>query len=166
MYTHFLGQTLWKLLGTFFQELRQMKYLDIFSGVLNPAEELSWSVWSIAFKRRFFLKNFIYFRIMTLKKDICELVSHFFVLSVPGSSSPKLEHVLDLINKADNLQIWCLLPSPSFLQSCLCEAFWLQEAGIMQINPPAFHANIPSFLLLSSLGCVPRGELLILPFYS
>lgn len=41
MYIHFLGQRLWKLMGTLFQELMQIKYLDIFSVVFNPAEELS-----------------------------------------------------------------------------------------------------------------------------
>lgn len=101
MYIHFLGQRLWKLMGTLFQELMQIKYLDIFSVVFNPAEELSWSVWTIIFKRRFF---FFFFLIMRLKK-ICEIVSHFFVLQtwreycIPTSHKPQEQTTYQAQNK-------------------------------------------------------------------
>lgn len=163
MHTHFLGQRL-KTLRNFFSRGEADEIPGYFFRCIK-----SW--WGIMLKCsiNYILKkfgvifvNFISFRIMRFKKKTS-------VNWHPTFFCPPCSRLIQ--SKAwacvgfDNLgrQFTDL---PPFLQRCLCEAFWLQEVGIMQINPPAFPANIPFFLLLSSLGCAPRGELLILPFYS
>lgn len=162
MHTHFLGQRL-KNLRNFLSRAE----VDEIPGYFFRCIKSWWGVMLnclinyILKKFGVIFVNFISFRIMRLKKrHLWTGIPHF---GPPCSRLIQSKAWVCVV--FDNLgrQFTDL---PPFLQSCWCEAFWLQEVGIMQINPPAFPANIPFFLLMSSLGCAPRGELLILPFYS